>query len=48
MTTPSSTSQSVFSDPRGRTMSSYGPEMHEVAFMKTTGSRGTAIPDSAA
>ena len=38
MTTPSSTSQSVFSEPRGRTRSSFGPEidalqraLHEMA-----------------
>ena len=48
MTTPSSTSQSVFSEPRGMTTSSSGPMIAEVAFENTIGSRGTAAPDSAA
>lgn len=48
MTTPNSTSQSVFTDPRGNTMSSLGPEIEDVAFMNTTGSFGTGMPDSAA
>ena len=48
MTTPSSTSQSVLSDPRGITTSSFGPMIAEVAFMKTIGSFGTGMPDSAA
>ena len=41
MTTPSSTSQSVFSELRGMTTSSFGPTMAEVAFMKMIGSGGT-------
>lgn len=40
MPTPSSTSKSVFLDPRGITTSSSGPQMDDVAFIKTTGSRG--------
>ena len=48
MTTPSSTSQSVFCDPRGITIRRSGPLMQDVAFMKTIGSAGTAMPDSAA
>ena len=48
MTTPSSTSQSVFCEPRGITTSSFGPQMQEVAFMKTIGSAGTGMFDSAA
>ena len=48
MTTPSSTSQSVFCEPRGITMPSFGPQMAEVAFMNRIGSTGTAMPDSAA
>ena len=48
MTTPSSTSQSLFCDPRGSSTSSLGPEMLEVAFMKMIGSTGTAMFDSAA
>jgi hypothetical protein len=48
MTTPSSTSQSVFSDPRGIRRSSFGPTIAEVAFMKMIGSGGTVAPVSAA
>jgi hypothetical protein len=48
MTTPSSTSQSVFLEPRGISTLSFGPTMQEVAFMKTMGSVGTVMPDSAA
>ncbi len=48
ITTPSSTSQSVFSDPRGISTGSFGPQMALVAFMKITGSGGTLSPDSAA
>jgi hypothetical protein len=48
MTTPSSTSQSVFSEPLGITMSSLGPTMQFVGLMNSTGSLGIAIPDSAA
>ena len=43
-----STSQSVFSLPRGITIGSFGPQMALVAFMKITGSGGTAMPLSAA
>ena len=45
MTTPSSTSQSVFSEPRGISTSSFGPQMALVAFMKMMGSGGTFRPD---
>jgi hypothetical protein len=48
ITTPSSTSQSVFSDPFGISRSSSGPTMLEVAFMKRIGSFGSAMLDSAA
>jgi hypothetical protein len=48
VTTPSSTSQSVFCEFLGITTSSFGPHIAEVAFMKSTGSAGTPIPDSAA
>jgi hypothetical protein len=46
--TASSTSQSVFSDPRGIRIGSSGPQMAEVAFMKMIGSGGTFRPLSAA
>ncbi len=48
MTTPSSTSQSVFSDVRGIRIGSFGPQMAEVAFKKMIGSGGTLAPVSAA
>jgi hypothetical protein len=48
ITTPSSTSQSVLVEPFGSTMPSFGPVMQVVAFMKTIGSAGTGMPDSAA
>ena len=48
MTTPSSTSQSVFSEPRGTMMSSFGPHTAELAFMNRIGSSGTVAPVSAA
>ena len=48
ITTPSSTSQSALVGPIGITTSSNGPEMADVAFMNSTGSAGTAMPDSAA
>jgi hypothetical protein len=48
MKTASSTSQSVFSLPRGMMMGSFGPTMAEVAFMKMMGSGGTVAPVSAA
>ncbi len=48
MTTASSTSQSVLTLARGTSTSSYGPTMVLLAFMNTTGSSGTAAPDSAA
>jgi hypothetical protein len=48
MTTPSSTSQSVFVEPRGTRTPSYGPIRVLGSFMKTTGSPGTAAPVSAA
>ncbi len=44
----SSTSQSVFTEPRGMMIGSFGPQIAEVAFMKTIGSGGTAMPVSAA
>jgi hypothetical protein len=48
ITTPSSTSQSVFSDPRGSTIGSFGPHSDDVAFRNRIGSGGSAIPASAA
>ncbi len=48
MTTPSSTSQSDFCDPRGSTTLSFAPQMLDVAFMKMMGSAGTGMFDSAA
>jgi hypothetical protein len=48
MTMPSSTSQSVLVEPRGSSMSSFGPLTALVHFAKTTGSCGSARPDSAA
>ena len=48
MMTASSTSQSVFSLPRGMMIGSFGPQIALVAFMKITGSGGTCMPDSAA
>ena len=45
---PSSTSQSVLTELRGSMMSSSGPWMHDNVFMKTIGSLGTGMPDSAA
>ena len=48
MTTPSSTSQSVWVEPRGMRMSSLGPTIALVAFMKRMGSLGMAAPVSAA
>ena len=48
MMTPSSTSQSVFSDPRGIRTSSSGPPIALVAFMNRIGSFGIGAPVSAA
>ena len=48
MTTASSTSQSVFTDPRGSTRSSLGPHSAVVAFMNSTGSLGGSWPCSLA
>ncbi len=48
MITPSSTSQSVFTEPRGMITSSFGPTMALVAFMNSTGCPGRAMPLSAA
>ena len=48
MTKPSSTSQSVFFEPRGMITGSSGPQMALVAFMKMIGSGGTVAPVSAA
>jgi hypothetical protein len=48
ITTASSTSQSPLVAPTGSTTSSYGPLIAEVAFMNSTGSSGTSIPDSVA
>ena len=48
MTKASSTSQSVFSDPRGMITGSFGPQIALVAFMKMIGSGGTFAPVSAA
>ena len=48
MTTPSSTSQSVFSEPRGMNTSSYGPTTADGSFMNITGRSGVAAPVSAA
>ena len=48
MTIASSTSQSVFCEPRGMTMSSFGPTMQDGALLNTIGSAGIAAPVSAA
>ncbi len=48
MTTPSSTSQSVFELPRGIATSSYGPTTVFGDFMNITRCSGGAEPDSAA
>ena len=48
MTTPSSTSQSDFLESLGNMTSSFAPWMQVVAFMKTIGSVGTGMFDSAA
>ncbi|MDQ1022300.1 hypothetical protein QFZ43_008849 [Streptomyces afghaniensis] len=48
MTTASSTSQSVFTEPRGINTSSYGPTTVPGSFMNTTGRGGIAAPVSAA
>ena len=48
MTTPSSTSQSVLTEPRGIRTSSYGPVTVDGSFMNTTGRSGIAAPVSAA
>ena len=48
MTMPSSTSQSPLTEPLGSITGSFGPWMQLVAFMKTTGSFGIGMPDSAA
>jgi hypothetical protein len=46
MTSPSSTSQSVFSLPRGMRIGSCGPQTALVAFMNRIGSEGMAAPVS--
>ncbi len=48
MITPSSTSQSVFFESRGISISSFGPQMALVHLLKITGSGGTSAPVSAA
>ncbi|CAB5020650.1 unannotated protein [freshwater metagenome] len=48
MTIPSSTSQSVFDDPRGMITSSFGPMTVFGALVNTIGSSGMGMPDSAA
>ena len=48
MTTPSSTSQSVFVDPRGIITGSFGPCRQLTALVKNTGSAGIGRSDSAA
>ena len=48
ITIPSSTSQSVLTEPRGIITSSLGPQIALVALVNTTGSGGTVRPDSAA
>ena len=48
MTTASSTSQSSLVEPRGFSTSSFGPHSALFAFMKTIGSAGIGMPDSAA
>ena len=48
MTTPSSTSQSTFVEPRGMITSSFGPTTALGALLKSTGSAGIAIFDSLA
>ena len=48
MTTASSTSQSVFSEPRGMMMTSSGPVIEVVDLAKTIGSVGGLAPVSAA
>jgi hypothetical protein len=47
MTTPSSTSQSDFTDPGGITTLSFGPPMQVVHLLKTIGSFGIGRPDFA-
>ena len=48
MTMASSTSQSVFCEPRGMTTSSLAPTMQDGALLKTIGSAGIGAPVSAA
>ncbi len=48
MTMPSSTSQSVFCEPRGIMTGSFGPLRQEIAFVKMIGSEGAGRPASAA
>ena len=43
---PSSTSQSVLTEPGGSTSGSNGPLMQVVAFMKRMGSAGMGMPAS--
>jgi hypothetical protein len=47
ITTPSSTSQSVLTEPRGIRTSSSGPTSVFVALKKTTGSVGAGAPEAA-
>jgi hypothetical protein len=46
ITTPSSTSQSVFSEPRGTCISSWGPTMQWGTFVNRIDSTGTVAPVS--
>jgi len=48
ITTPSSTSQSVFVELRGITTSSFGPQIALLNLAKITGSGGTVCPVSSA
>ena len=48
MTTPNSTSQSLFFEPLGSITASSGPWMHEMALVKMMGSFGIGRPASAA
>ena len=48
MTIASSTSQSVFCEPRGMMTSSFGPTMQDGALLNRIGSGGIGAPVSAA
>jgi hypothetical protein len=48
MKIPSSTSQSALRELRGRTTSSFGPQIADRCLLKMIGSSGTGSPDSSA